>query len=62
MFKLSIIKVIITLNSPLSTLNSQFSTLNSQLNKIYFFCVFENEYGASLSAVPRCLFGSDAMS
>lgn len=30
--------------------------------KNYFFCVFENEYGASLSAVPRCLFGSDAMS
>lgn len=24
----------------------------------YFFCVLENEYGASLSAVPRCLLGS----
>lgn len=58
MFKLSIIKVIITLHSQFSTQE----TLNSQLNKIYFFCVFENEYGASLSAVPRCLFGSDAMS
>ncbi len=30
--------------------------------KNYFFCVFENEYGASLSAVPRCLLGSEAIS
>ena len=33
-----------------------------QMTINYFFCVFENEYGASLSAVPRCLLGSDAMS
>ena len=33
-----------------------------QMTFNYFFCVFENEYGASLSAVPRCLLGSDAMS
>ena len=45
------------LNSYLYYYNSKFQmTLN------YFFCVFENEYGASLSAVPRCLLGSDAMS
>lgn len=28
----------------------------------YNFFTFENEYGASLSAVPRCLLGSDAIS
>ena len=38
-----------------------FDTL-SPIIKNYFFCVFENEYGASLSAVPRCLLGSEAMS
>lgn len=44
-----------------------FSTIHSTDNrklkrKNYFFCVFENEYGASLSAVPRCLLGSETMS
>lgn len=32
-----------------------------EAKKNYFF-TFENEYGASLSAVPRCLLGSEAMS